>query len=120
MTGRGIETGFLWKVKKWNSWPSEMCSKMALEGFNSCAEDVLEKNKLTRLKAATNKDLNLLDTIPILKFAAKIRVGGQNMKRTLKNCEREGGLNQPPGIQAGYAGRLLGGKFERLRLLVRS
>src|SRR6185437_344953 len=62
-----------------------MCSKMASEGLKSCAEDILEKNKLTRLKTATNIHLRLLDTIPILKFAAKIRAGGQNMKIRLEN-----------------------------------
>jgi hypothetical protein len=57
---------------------------MILEGFKSCAPDTLEKNRLIRLKAATNKDLKLLDIIPSLKFAAKIRAEGQNMKIRLK------------------------------------
>jgi hypothetical protein len=44
-----------------------------------------------RLKTATNKDLKLLDTIPSLKFAAKIRVGEENMKERLKKRGLEGG-----------------------------
>ena len=72
---------------------------MIVEGFNlgasflsvssrtevvSCARDIVEKNKQLRLKAATNKDFKRLDTIPSLKFAAKIRAEGQNMKIRLK------------------------------------
>jgi len=61
---------------------------MILDGFNfgvsltsaspSCAgtswaNEIVEKRQQLRLKTATNKDLKLLDTIPSLKFAAKIR-----------------------------------------------
>jgi hypothetical protein len=51
----------------------------------SCAWDILKKNRLTRLKAATNKDLDHLDAILSSKFAAKIGAEGQNMKNRLKN-----------------------------------
>jgi len=50
----------------------------------SWALDTLKKNKLTRLKAATNKDLSHLGAILSSKFAAKIGAEGQNMKITLK------------------------------------
>src|SRR5450631_2465350 len=46
-----------------------------------------EKNQQLRLKAATNKDLKHLDTIPSLKFAAKIRGEGQNMNRYRQNFQ---------------------------------
>jgi hypothetical protein len=35
---------------------------------------------MNRLKAATNKDLKQLDHIPFMKFAAKIRGRGENIK----------------------------------------
>jgi hypothetical protein len=46
--------------------------------------DIVEKNKQLRLKAATNKDFKRLDTIPSLKFGAKIRGEPQIMKIRLK------------------------------------
>src|SRR5580658_7284089 len=56
-----------------------------LSAGTSCAQDILKKNKLTRLKAATNKDLDHLDAILPSKFAAKIGGEGQIMKIRLKN-----------------------------------
>jgi hypothetical protein len=52
---------------------------------------------MLRLKAATNKDLKLLDTMSSLKFGAKIRGEGQNMKIRL---EKEGNclLEQVSGV----------------------
>src|SRR5580658_5521785 len=49
------------------------------------ALDVLKKNVLTMLKAATNKDLDHLGAILPSKFAAKIGGEGQIMKTGLKN-----------------------------------
>src|SRR5579872_2562611 len=49
------------------------------------AKDILKKNRLTRLKAATNKDLDRPDTILSSKFGAKIGGEGQIMKTGLKN-----------------------------------
>jgi len=40
-----------------------------------------------KLKTATNKDLKLLDTIPSLNFAAKIRLARENIKTTLKKAK---------------------------------
>jgi hypothetical protein len=59
----------------------------------SWAKDILKKNTLHRLKAATNKDLELLNAILSSKFAAKIGGEGQNMKKRLKKsparCQRK-------------------------------
>jgi hypothetical protein len=61
------------------------CPVAPAAGAVSCAWDILKKNRLTRLKAATNKDLDHLDAILSSKFAAKIGAEGQNMKNRLKN-----------------------------------
>src|ERR1700761_7008589 len=94
-----METGFLLKLKKWNSWASPTCSRMIFEGSSlegsflsvssltgvlSCALDILEKNKLLKLKATTNKDLKRLDTIPALTFGRKDTGGGSQIKNKIK------------------------------------
>ena len=83
---------------KWNSWASCTCSKMTSAGLNSFLSfrrfvfamvvlhaqvimpalgcETLEKSNMLRLKTATNKDLRRFTTIPVLKFAAKIRMEG--------------------------------------------
>jgi hypothetical protein len=63
----------------------------------SWAKDILEKNKLHRLKAATNKDLELLNAILSSKFAAKIGGEGQNMKKRLKKALIRGRLKPRSG-----------------------
>src|SRR5579871_6344781 len=99
MTGSGMATGLRLNVQKWNSWESKMCSAITLEGFKPglvlsatlssspgfpWAKVILKKNRLTRLKAATNKDLDRPDTILSSKFAAKIGAEAQIMKTVSK------------------------------------
>jgi hypothetical protein len=54
------------------------------EEGRGCAKELLEKNRLHRLKATTNKDLKLLNAILSSKFAAKIGAVRENMKTRLK------------------------------------